>query len=363
MKPSYLSNKILHWYNAVKRDLPWRETSDPYKIWISEVILQQTRIDQGLNYYLRFIERFQNTRQLADADQDEVLKYWQGLGYYSRARNLHFGAKQIVKEYDLGFPNTFIELKKVKGIGDYTAAAIASIAFGEAVPAIDGNVFRVLSRLFNIETPIDTAAGKKEFHQLSWQLIDVKHAGNYNQAVMEFGAIQCKPRNPHCESCIFLNTCEAYRLNKIENLPVKKGKTKQRNRFFYYIIVQTPHSIYFNKRLEKDIWQNLYDFPLIETSQKEEIETVLQTTEWNNLFGKSSITIEKISNEIVHILSHQKIHVRFIHVNLKSENNFNSNFIKMQKRNIFDLAVPRVIENYLGALFLKNGDSTEKSSS
>lgn len=350
MKPLYFSNKILKWYYHEKRQLPWRGISDPYLIWISEIILQQTRIDQGINYYLRFVENFPTVHSLATANQDEVLKLWQGLGYYSRARNLHFGAKQILKDFNGKFPTSSDDLKKIKGIGDYSAAAIASIAFNEPIAAIDGNVYRVLSRIFGISEPIDTTKGKKIFAELANQLIDQNNPGDFNQAVMEFGALHCKPKQALCHQCGFARSCIAYSLNTIEHFPVKSKKTKQRNRYFYYLHIEQANNLFFKKRVEKDIWHNLYDFPLIETTEKKSIEVIFESDEWKTLFNNSDIQIKNISNEVIHILSHQKIHVQFIHLSLISEKNLSSNFQKIDKRNIFELAVPRLIENYLNGL-------------
>lgn len=236
MKTLDFSNKILSWYFQEKRELPWRNSSDPYRVWISEIILQQTRIDQGTSYYNRLIGRFPTVHSLAESTEDEVLKLWQGLGYYSRARNLFAGAQQIVNIYHGRFPSQSKELKKIKGIGDYTAAAIASISFNEPVAAIDGNVYRVLSRIFGIDTPIDTTAGKKLFAELAQNIMDKKNPGDYNQAVMEFGALHCKPKQPLCNQCPFSNQCIAYGSQTIAALPVKSKKTKQRNRYFYIFI-------------------------------------------------------------------------------------------------------------------------------
>lgn len=349
MKPLYFSNKILKWYNTEKRELPWREISNPYHIWISEVILQQTRIDQGINYYLRFIENFPSLESLATTEVDNVLKLWQGLGYYSRARNLHFASQQILRNFNGTFPETADELKKIKGIGDYTSAAIASIAFNEPVPAIDGNVYRVLSRIFGIEDPIDTGKGKKTFRALADQLIDKKHPGDFNQAVMEFGALHCKPRQPLCEECIFLNDCVAYSKQMIQKLPVKSKKTKVRNRYFYYLYIEQGNFIYFKKRTEKDIWNNLFDFPLVETSHQMNFEKITASKDWQSIFNDLPIEISAISDEVIHLLSHQRIHARFIHIQLISEKNLPTNFLKIDKRNIFDLAVPKIIENYLNS--------------
>lgn len=339
--------KIKEWYQHEKRDLPWRTTPHPYNIWISEVILQQTRIEQGLNYYNRFINTFPDVTSLANAEEETVLKLWQGLGYYSRARNLLKGAKQIADTFNGQFPNNVSDLKRIKGIGDYTAAAIASIAFNTPVATVDGNVYRVLSRIFDIETPIDTTSGKKIFAELANQLLDKHNPGNHNQAVMEFGALHCKHRNPDCNNCIFKNDCIAHNNKIVVDRPIKQKKIKQRDRYFYYLIIDSNNCIYLKKRTNKDIWQNLYDFPLIETNNKIPLENIIQQKEWKKTFHNTLVEINHISKEIIHILSHQKIHVHFIHIKLNYENKIASNFIKIDKKNIFELPMPRLIERYL----------------
>lgn len=342
------STKIIDWYYQEKRDLPWRSSSNAYFIWLSEVILQQTRVDQGINYYRRMIQRFPNVDVLAAANEEEVLKLWQGLGYYSRARNLHKGAKQIVKDYGSEFPNSYNELKKIAGIGDYTASAIASIAFNKPVAAIDGNVFRVLSRIYNISTPIDTSQGKKEFKELANDLLDKNSPGDYNQAVMEFGAMQCIPKGADCVSCIFKDNCLAYSYGKIDLLPVKKNKTKVRNRFFTYIIIADGNDVYLKKRTENDVWHNLYDFPLIETDIANTIENIMVSEKWTELLAGVNYDVVDIGQELLHILSHQRLHIRFVTICINNGNKFGSNFLKIDKRNIFDLPVPKVIETYIG---------------
>lgn len=347
MNQLLFSIKILTWYKHNKRDLPWRGISDPYKVWISEIILQQTRIDQGISYYYNFIKRFPNIESLASATEDEVLKIWQGLGYYSRARNLFFGAKQILNNFNGIFPDQSKNLKKIKGIGEYTAAAISSIVYNEKIAAIDGNVYRVLSRCFGIETPIDTTEGQKQFKILANQLIDQKNPGDFNQAVMEFGALHCKPKNPDCTSCIFKNECQAFLTNTINVLPVKSKKTKQRNRYFNYLVINHNNSLIFKKRTKNDIWKNLFDFPLIETTKKTSIEKLSKSTQWNKMFNSQEISLNKVSKEYLHILTHQRIYVRFIHISLKSEKILPSDFISIDKKNTFELAVPKIIEKYM----------------
>jgi len=347
MNTNFFSQKILSWYNINKRDLPWRNTNNPYFIWISEVILQQTRVEQGKQYYLKFINTFPDITSLAKANEDKILKLWQGLGYYSRARNLHRGAKQIIEEHKGVFPDKYNELLNIYGIGPYTAAAITSIAFNNAVAAIDGNVYRVLSRVFEVNDPIDSRAGKKTFENLANKLIDKKQPGNYNQALMELGALICKPRNPDCKNCPLLNNCLAYKNNRISLLPVKSKKILIRHRYFYYLIINFDEWIYVKQRTENDIWKQLYDFPLIESDREQPINSIIQNTDWINIFGKIHTTLYYVSEIIKHQLTHQKIYVRFIHLTIKNEKKLPANFIKINKRDIFGLAVPKIIENYL----------------
>lgn len=341
------STKILTWYYQNKRNLPWRNISDPYKIWISEVILQQTRVDQGISYYLNFIEKYPTVEHLALSSEDIVLKQWQGLGYYSRARNLFYGAKQIFFELKNIFPSGYIHLIKIKGIGEYTASAIASIAFNEPIAAIDGNVYRVLSRIYGIYSPIDTLAGKKQFKELANLLIDKEKPGDFNQALMEFGAIHCKPQNPNCINCIFSNNCHAIVNNAINLLPIKSKSIKKRNRYFNYFVIENKNSIVFKKRTEDDIWKNMFDFPLIETEKLYSIEDFSKSVEWKNYFKNAKIEITDVSKIVQHFLTHQKIIVRFIHITINNKKNLSIDFISINKKNTFDLAVPKIIENYL----------------
>lgn len=343
------SNKILTWYSQHKRNLPWRDQSDPYKVWISEIILQQTRVDQGINYFNRFVERFPDTASLAVASEDEVLKMWQGLGYYSRARNLLAGARQIMEQHKGQLPESAKQLKSIKGIGSYTAAAIASIAFNEAVPAIDGNVYRVLSRIFGIDSPIDLPEGKKIIEQLANELIPADQPGNFNQAIMEFGALQCTPAQPNCKKCIFSTQCSAFSLNKVKQLPVKARKVSISNRYLFYIVIEEKNYTYLRKRTDNDIWKNLYEFPLIETNDGQAAELVIGSESWQELFRGLELEINAISENIRHQLTHQRLHVQFIHTTLKNGKIMHPNFLKIDKRNIFEWPVPKIIENYLKA--------------
>ncbi len=345
-----ISQEIINWYKENKRDLPWRRTKDPYKIWISEIILQQTRVEQGLNYYLRFVERFPNVETLAKAEEDDVLKYWQGLGYYSRARNLHFSAKHITKELNGWFPETFAELKKLKGVGDYTAAAIASFAYNEHVSLVDGNVYRVLSRLFAEDTPIDTSGGKKMFFELAKELLVSQEAQIFNQAIMEFGALQCKPVNPACNECPIQSKCLAFAKNKVDSFPVKSKKTKVRKRYFSYLYITSKDGIYLQKRTNNDIWKGLFEFPLIETESKASLKTISQRDEWKSLFPDNEVHITGKPETIKHQLSHQQLLITFHQIKINGGNNSESKLSQFKCIPVSDIAlyaVPKVIENYL----------------
>lgn len=331
---------ITDWYRQNKRALPWRSTKDPYSIWLSEIILQQTRVDQGTTYYQKFLKNYPTVIHLAKAEEQEVLNLWQGLGYYSRARNLHATAKHIAHNLNGQFPNNFKELIKLKGVGEYTAAAIASFSFKEPVAVVDGNVYRVLSRVFDIETPIDSTDGKKQFAELAQELISFKEPDTHNQAVMEFGALHCTPANPKCESCPLITMCLSYVNSTYQNRPVKSKKTKVRDRYFHYLLFEDHEYFYISQRKGKDIWQNMFEFPLIETNNKGLLEDF-------NAFTDSLPTA--ISSEIIHILSHQKIHTHFYHfpvTSMKTENEL----IKVSKNEFDNFPIPRVIDRYLESL-------------
>ncbi len=335
------SNKLINWYQENKRDLPWRNTNDAYIIWLSEIILQQTRVDQGLAYFNNFIEKFPTVKSLASASEKKVLNLWQGLGYYSRARNLHYTAKLICDKYNGSFPKNYDEILQLKGIGEYTAAAISSFSFNLCYPAIDGNVYRVLSRVFGVKDAIDSGKGKKIFKKLAKELIDKKNPGIYNQAIMEFGALQCKPKSPDCDSCPFILECYAYKNNLIHLLPVKDKKIKQRNRYFNYLVFIENERIYLKQRSEKDIWIGLYDFPLIETTQS------IDTFEKLNPSNQNNYTLKEKSNEYLHILSHQRIHATFWLITGKPTHNQGNNLIKCELEEINNYPVPKLIDNYL----------------
>lgn len=310
------SNSLLQWYLQNKRDLPWRKTTDAYPIWLSEIMLQQTRVAQGMPYFYAFMNAFPTVFDLAKADEQSVLKLWQGLGYYSRARNMHKTAQIVAFENNGKFPNNYNDLLKLKGIGEYTAAAIASFAFNEVVPVVDGNVFRVLSRYFDVTTDISSATAKKEFAALAKEVMPVDNPALFNQAIMEFGALQCVPKNPNCEVCIFASSCAALQKNKVNQLPVKTKKTKVTNRYFHYLVFEDKEkNTLLNKRTAKGIWHNLYEFPVIETENPTSQESIIATIK--NDFQAYTITdVFAYEEPILHKLSHQHLSISFYKVSV-----------------------------------------------
>ena len=334
------SNTLIKWYLQNKRDLPWRNTTNPYPIWLSEIMLQQTRVAQGLPYYKSFTTAFPTVFDLANAHEEQVLKLWQGLGYYSRARNLHQTAKIVANELNGVFPDNYIGLLKLKGIGDYTAAAIASFSYNEVVPVVDGNVFRVLSRYFDVENDISINSTKKIFAELALELIPKDNPAQFNQAIMEFGALQCVPKNPSCTICPFNESCAALQKNKINKLPVKSKKIKVTSRFLNYLIYNDEkNQTIIQKRVDKGIWQNLFEFPLLETENSVDLEYIS-----NNIIVENRvIAIGKINNEeIIHKLTHQKLHINFWKIEIAGflKNGFSS--IELQT-----FPFPIVIANFI----------------
>ncbi len=313
------SNLLIRWYLQNKRNLPWRNTTNSYPIWLSEIMLQQTRVAQGIPYFLSFTTAFPTVFDLAAASEEQVLKLWQGLGYYSRARNLHKTAQYIANDLNGIFPDNYKDLLKLKGIGEYTAAAIASFSHNEVVPVVDGNVFRVLSRYFDIETDIVQAFAKKEFAALAFELMPKDNPAIFNQAIMEFGALQCVPKSPNCGICIFNESCAALQKNKVDQLPVKSKKLKVRNRYFNYLVVADEMgNTIIQKRMGKGIWHDLYEFPLMETDKEEDFDCI--TGQIQNNFFKDNIIISVLEyNEksIIHKLSHQHLHIKFWKVKIE----------------------------------------------
>ncbi len=307
------SKPLILWYLKNRRDLPWRKSRDPYRIWLSEIILQQTRIAQGTEYYEKFTAEFDTVRELAEASEEKVLKLWQGLGYYSRARNLHAAAHYITDNLNGNFPESYVELIELKGVGDYTASAIASIAFDLPHATVDGNVYRVLSRFFGIDTPIDSSQGNKEFKSLAQELLDPDQPGTHNQAVMELGALVCTPKSPNCESCPIHHNCYAHLTNETSRFPVKKGKTKVRKRYFNYLVLDSAEGLTrIRKRTGRDIWQHLYEFPLLESPETitdpESIDAhVAREFDLGGGYGLKKFNAQTI----VHKLSHQELHMDF----------------------------------------------------
>ena len=340
------SNSLLLWYLQNKRDLPWRNTANPYPIWLSEIMLQQTRVAQGLPYFVAFTEAFPTILDLANADEEQVLKLWQGLGYYSRARNMHKTAQIIAFELGGNFPNNYIDLLKLKGIGEYTAAAIASFAFNEVVPVVDGNVFRVLSRYFDVTTDIASSGAKKEFTALATALIPNDNPALFNQAIMEFGALQCVPKNPNCESCIFNGSCAALQKKKVDELPVKTKKTKVTNRYFNYIVfLDDDENTVVRKRTEKGIWHNLYEFPVIEAHEELDFDNVSSAI-YNSYPDIKILSIDLFNKEqIIHKLSHQKLHINFykVIVSKKISNGITLNSLRNYP---FPIVIFNFIEKY-----------------
>lgn len=335
---------LLHWYKQNKRDLPWRNTRDPFKIWLSEIILQQTRVDQGMPYYHRFTETFSTVTDLAKAKEELVLRLWQGLGYYSRARNLHTAAKDIVSKFGGKFPETYDELLSLKGVGDYTAAAIASFAFKKKHPVVDGNVFRLMTRYFGIHDPIDKTSTKKEITIHAGDLMEGFPPDEFNQAIMEFGAMQCKPVSPDCSVCPLAVGCFAFKNNVVDVLPVKEKKTKVRTRYFHYIVIEDKNHFYIKKRETKDIWQGLHDFPLIETEKE-----LKEAQAKKHLSAGKYGTPAYVSDTMKHLLSHQHIYARFYHVEESSltDKSVLKKLIRVDKKTIGRYALPRLIEGYL----------------
>ena len=339
---------LLHWFKHNQRDLPWKHTADPYKIWLSEIILQQTRVEQGYDYYLRFVKQYPTVKDLAAAPVDEVLKLWQGLGYYSRARNLHYTAQLVVSEFKGKFPANYEKLLRSKGVGEYTAAAIASFAYNEAVPALDGNGYRVLSRFFGVETPVDTTVGKKEIYALAEEVLPSTAPAHFNQALMDFGSMVCTPKNMQCANCPLSAACFAFNHDKVMLLPVKSKKVVVRSRYFHYFIVSDGHHTYLHKRTANDIWKGLYEFPLIETAIEMEVDDIVEQQEFQLLFGKYAPIMLGHSSIIKHQLTHQSLWTRFyaLKINTMPEQ-LGEDFQKVSINQLERYSIPRLIDAFL----------------
>ena len=344
-----LQYTLINWYEENRRDLPWRHNPTPYQVWLSEVILQQTRVNQGWDYYLRFIEKWPTVTDLAEASEEEVLKMWQGLGYYSRARNLHHCAKQVVEQFGGQFPADFEQLRKLKGIGNYTAAAIASIAFNLPHAVVDGNVYRVLSRLFDIDTPININEGQTIFARLADELLNREQPGLHNQAMMEFGALQCTPKNPNCLLCPLQAQCLAFANQTVMQRPVKLQKLKITTRYFNYLVFRIEGNVYLHKRSGNDIWKNLYDFPCIESENPMTVEEVIASEKFHQLIENKSFTIIKTSPTFTHKLTHRTILAQFIEIKLEEEllHIETKDLFLTPERDLENYPIPRLIDLYL----------------
>jgi len=338
--------EILNWYHKNARNLPWRVTNDPYKIWLSEIILQQTQIIQGLSYYEKFLENFSSVIALAKADEDQILKLWQGLGYYSRARNLHKAAKMVATEFNGEFPTTYNEIIKLPGVGEYTAAAIASFAFEEPCPVLDGNVFRFISRLYNIDLPIDEQKNRKVFIELLRELMQNQPPSTFNNAMMEMGATVCKPQNPLCSNCPVQTFCEAYKNDTISIRPVKNKKVKVTVRHLNFFFIEYNNGFYIEQRTGKGIWQNLFQLPLIETiTEAKSSDLTMQLKSLYNYNVKNKIIHQQ---SIRHLLTHQTIEAQFWYVKVDQKPMFtNKNMVFTNLSDYKNFAVPKLIENYL----------------
>ncbi|MCB0771328.1 MAG: A/G-specific adenine glycosylase [Flavobacteriales bacterium] len=341
---SWFSRRLLPWYREHQRPLPWRADRDPYRVWLSEVILQQTRVDQGMAYWERIVARYPTVADLASAPEDEVLKHWQGLGYYSRARNLRTAAQQVVKEHRGAFPERYEALRGLKGVGEYTAAAIGSICFGLPEPVVDGNVYRVLSRVFGLSTPIDSTAGRKEFRALAATLLDPKQPGDHNQAVMELGATVCTPKTPRCSDCPLSTRCIALATGRVAELPVKAGRTKVRTRHFNYLHISNARGTFLRKRIEKDIWQGLHEFPLIGSTGKLGPKKMGQTLA--ERYGEGW-TLGKRHGPVKHVLSHQVIQAMFWTVEAPRGFRPPDDWVHVREEALGSYAVSRLMERYL----------------
>ncbi|MFO7874005.1 MAG: A/G-specific adenine glycosylase [Bacteroidales bacterium] len=349
------TEQLLLWYKEKGRSLPWRENRDVYLTWISEIILQQTRMDQGLAYFNRFVEAFPDLHALANASEDQVLRLWQGLGYYTRARNLHEAAKYIHDHMEGSFPGSSKEWMKMKGVGPYTAAAIASIAFDEPVPAIDGNVYRILARIFAIREPIDTQAGKKTFQEVAEQLMPVRHPGDFNQAMMDFGSLVCRPANPLCNECFYFYNCLARLQNAVAEYPVKRPKKPARNRYFNYFfffqhLTGEEVAFFVKKRASRDIWKNMYELPLLETVQELEESDMLKDWWWAKHFDiQQQLVFYAEPATVKHQLTHQTIYARLYQVRVDKVMAalLSKRYVKVNKEAFEGMAKPRLIERLL----------------
>lgn len=360
IKIEQIKTTILRWYEQNKRLLPWRETRDPYKIWVSEIILQQTQVKTGLSYYLNFVARFPTIEALAEANEEEVLNLWQGLGYYSRARNMHFAAKQIMHDFNGQFPDNYKDILSLKGVGAYTAAAVGSIAFGLSRAVVDGNVIRVVSRLFGISEAVDTAAVIKRINTFADELLDTERPGDFNQAMMEFGALHCTPAKPNCNACPLQKRCSALEYGLVPEIPMKSKKIKQRNRYFYYLVVDDGESFWLQKRQAGDIWQGLYEFPLLEGEKVLSRKALGVIAKDKYLMPDEIFLSLKIwRGPMKHILSHQIIQASFLHYPIGSKNGgVFENCTRVFYRDMKNYPISRLTEIYLEKYHSNNNKAT-----
>ena len=349
-KHLFFRSKLLDWYSHSLRPLPWKAEKDPYLVWLSEIILQQTRVEQGLPYYQKFKQNYPTVQAMAQASQDAILKHWEGLGYYSRARNMHEAAQYVANQLSGQFPSTYKDLLKLKGVGPYTAAAIASFAYDLPHAVVDGNVFRVLSRYLGADCPIDTTFGKRFFNQQAQQILDQKQPGLYNQAIMDFGATVCRPKKPTCTSCPMQSKCIAFQDRTINQLPVKSKKITRQQRYFHFVIFNIGEKVYIRKRTGKDIWLGLYEFPLIETKQPVFDQSLLiNNHDWKGwLKPNASFLLRRRSKPFQQTLTHQLIAATFWEFDLSSSNLItNPAFLLLERKNLSNFAFPKVIDWYL----------------
>lgn len=348
MASSVFTPQLLRWHRTVRRELPWKKTKDPYKTWLSEIILQQTRVEQGIPYYKKLVGQFPDVKRLAAASEDEVLHAWQGLGYYSRARNLHAAAKHIMNKLNGRFPDVYEEILKLKGVGEYTAAAIASFAFDMPHAVVDGNVYRVLSRAFGIRDVITSVKGKKKFSVFANELLDAKRPAAFNQALMDFGALVCTPANPLCLSCFYRRFCFAYRKGLVHSLPVKKNKAIPERRWFNFMVAEKGNQVAIEKRTADDIWKGLYQFPMVESEGPIDSDRALSLAETTFRWSRRKFKIEAESDLIEHRLSHQILMARFFHLIIPQHANakWPSNWVWIKRKDLKKFPFPKLIEKY-----------------
>jgi A/G-specific adenine glycosylase len=348
----YITSRLLNWFREHKRELPWRESTDAYRVWISEVILQQTRINQGWDYFLRLMDRFPSVESLAEAKEEEVLKLWQGLGYYSRARNMHAAAKQIVNDFHGIFPGTYSDILSLRGVGEYTASAIASIAFNEPRAVVDGNVNRVITRLFGIGISIHTTEGKKVIAAIAQSLLSPESPGDYNQAVMDFGSMICTPQRPGCAECMLQDYCVAFAEQRVTYYPVNNRKINVRKRYFHYFHIVQEKETFLQKRVASDIWKNMYEFPLIETTTPMEFSQLEQTEAFRRLFSGVPSLIVDHRLTLKHQLTHQLVHTLFYRIIIPDAYPFTTplNSIRIEEKELADYPVSRLTDKYIAII-------------